>query len=51
MEKRNVIEEGRTPGFVKKAVAADDFEKRARSAFSKFKERKPAPRKPETCKP
>lgn len=41
MEKRNVIEEGRTPGFVKKAVAAsDDFEKKAKSMFNGFKERK-----------
>lgn len=42
MEKRNVIEEGRTPGFVKKATAVqDDLEKRAKSIFANFKERKP----------
>jgi len=41
MEKRNVIEEGRTPGFVKKATAVDDFDKRAKDAFGSFKPRKP----------
>jgi len=46
MEKRNVIEEGRTPGFVKKATAVpDDFEKRAKSVFDSFKERKPVEKK------
>ena len=46
MEKRNVIEENRTPGFVKTAVSgSDDFEKRAKAAFGAFKERKPKPAK------
>lgn len=39
MEKRNIVEEGRTPGFVKKATAVDDFEKRAKAAFSAFVDR------------
>lgn len=41
MEKRNVIEEGRTPGFVKTGAAADDFDKRADAAFGGFRARKP----------
>jgi hypothetical protein len=46
MEKRNVIEAGRTPGFVKKATAIpDEFEKKAKSVFDSFKERKPAQKK------
>jgi len=41
MEKRNVIEAGRTPGFVKKATAVpDEFEKKAKSIFNSFKEHK-----------
>lgn len=46
MEKRNVIEAGRTPGFVKKATAvSDEFEKKAKSVFDSFKERKPVQKK------
>jgi hypothetical protein len=45
MEKRNIVEEGRTPGFVKHAAAPDDFEKKAKDAFAGFRPRKPAENK------
>lgn len=51
MEKRNIIEEGRTPGFVKTGAAPDDFDKRAHDAFSGFRPRKLAEAKKDAKRP